>query len=99
MSNGQAHDFSGLAQVLNGYLNRNGMAHLLFEEKLRKNWGAVMGQRASEMTELESMQNWVLHVRVQNASWRMELHYQKENIRQKANTLLGREVVQDVLFM
>ncbi len=94
-----AHDFSGLAQVLNGYLNRNGMAHLLYEDKLRQHWTELMGQRASEMTQLESMQDWILRVRVSNASWRMELHYQKENIRHKANTLLGHEVVQDVLFM
>ncbi len=35
----------GLSQVLRGLLDRSGLGHLVYEEKLRNNWAALMEHR------------------------------------------------------
>ena len=89
----------GIAQVLAGVLQDAGMGHLLHEDKLRRSWQAVMGPRASAMAALESFKDYVLKVRVESATWRMELHYQKDAIRARANAVLGADLVKDVVLL
>ena len=73
-----------------------GLGHLLHEQKLRAGWERVVGDKAAGMAALETLREGVLHVRVGDAVWRNELHYQREAIRAAANALLGAEVVREV---
>ena len=75
-----------------------GLGHLLHEEKLRKNWESLLGTRASAIATLEGLKGWVLRVRVESATWRNELSFQRENIRKKANEILGADSVKDVIL-
>jgi hypothetical protein len=87
---------SGISQVLGGMLDRAGLGHLLYEEKLRGNWAALMGPKAAGIARLESLTGWTLRVRVESATWRNELHFQKDAIRKRANEILGADLVKDV---
>jgi hypothetical protein len=87
---------SGISQVLGGMLDRAGLGHLLYEEKLRGNWAALMGPKAAGIAQLESLTGWTLRVRVESATWRNELHFQKDAIRKRANEILGADLVKDV---
>jgi predicted nucleic acid-binding Zn ribbon protein len=89
----------GVSQVLEGLLDRAGLGHLFYEEKLRGNWAALMGPKASGMASLESLKGWTLKVRVESATWRMELHYQRDSIRKRANEILGADLVKDVMLV
>src|SRR5262245_33409965 len=88
----------GVSQVLHGVLETAGLGHLLYEDKLRRNWGALMGERAAALTSLESLKDFNLKVKVENAAWRNELHYQREAIKARANGLLGAELVREVIL-
>ena len=92
-------DWVGASQVLDGVLAQAGLAHLLYEDKLRKQWASLLGPRASAMASLESLKGWTLKVRVESAVWRMELHYQRESIRARANQILGAELIKDVILV
>jgi predicted nucleic acid-binding Zn ribbon protein len=72
------------------------LGFLLHEAKLRRRWSEVVGERAAEMAEMESLKDFVLNVRVQQAAWRQELHFQREAIRERANGVLGSNLVRDV---
>ena len=49
------------------------LGFLLHEAKLRRRWSEVVGERAAEMAEMESLKDFVLNVRVSQATWRQEL--------------------------
>jgi predicted nucleic acid-binding Zn ribbon protein len=89
----------GINQALNGVLSEAGLSHLLHEEKLRKNWTALLGPRASAMASLDSLRGWVLKVKVDSATWRNELNFQRETLRSRANEILGAELVRDVILV
>lgn len=90
---------SGISQVLGAMLDRAGLGHLAYEEKLRKEWAALMGPKASGIAKLDSLKGWTLRIRVESATWRMELHYQRESIRKRANEILGAELVKAILLV
>lgn len=77
-------------------MDRAGMGHLMYEEKLRENWAALMGPKASAIAKLESLKGWTLKVKVESATWRNELHYQRETLRKRANEILGAELVKEI---
>ncbi len=77
-------------------LRAQGLGFLLHEQKLREQWSRVMGEKAAQVASLESLKDFVLHVKVEGAVWRNELHYQCEAIRRRANEVLGVEIVREV---
>ncbi|HLU70125.1 MAG TPA: DUF721 domain-containing protein [Fibrobacteria bacterium] len=77
-------------------LRAQGLGFLMYEQKLREQWTRVVGDRASQVAALESLKDFVLHVKVDGAVWRNELHYQCDAIRQRANDVLGANVVREV---
>lgn len=99
MAKGAGRHLAGISQVLGGMLDRAGMGHLLYEEKLRGNWQALMGPKASAIAKLESLKGWTLRVRVESATWRNELHYQRDAIRKRANEILGADLVKEILLV
>ena len=77
-------------------LRAQGLGFLLHEQKLREQWTRVVGEKAAQVASLESLKDFVLHVKVEGAVWRNELHYQCEAIRQRANEVLGVDVVREI---
>jgi len=77
-------------------LRAQGLGFLLHENRLRENWEKILGAKAAEIAKLESLKDFVLSIKVDEAVWRNELHYQREAIRQKANGILGAEIVREV---
>jgi hypothetical protein len=96
---GKRGDWVGASQVLGGVLAQAGLGHLLYEDKLRRQWTALLGPRASTMASLETLKGWTLKMRVESAVWRMELHYQRDSIRARANQILGAELIKEVILV
>jgi predicted nucleic acid-binding Zn ribbon protein len=96
MAKRAGRQLAGISQVLGGLLDRAGLGHLVYEEKLRGNWASLMGPKASGIAKLESLKGWTLKVRVESATWRNELHFQRDAIRKRANEILGAELVKDI---
>lgn len=90
---------AGISQVLGNVLDQAGLAHLAYEEKLRRRWTELLGPRAAAIASLESLKGWTLRVRVESATWRQELHFQKETLRKRANEILGAELVKDIQLL
>jgi predicted nucleic acid-binding Zn ribbon protein len=77
-------------------LRAQGLGFLLHEQKLREQWVRVVGDKAAKVAGLESLKDFVLHVKVEGAVWRNELHYQCDAIRHRANEVLGADIVREV---
>ena len=77
-------------------LQSQGLGHLLHEFRLRNLWTELMGEKAARIAELDSLKEGVLSIRVADAAWRNELHYQREALRRRANQLFGVSLIKDV---
>jgi predicted nucleic acid-binding Zn ribbon protein len=86
----------GSGGALQQVLQASGLGFLLHETRLRERWEEVVGGPAAKIAALESLQGFVLHVRVEGAAWRQEMHYQRDAIRAKANAVLGADIVREV---
>ena len=61
-------------------------------------WGEVVGDTIARRSKAESIRGGTLFVRVANSMWVQELSLLKERIIEKLNSLLGREMVKDIVF-
>jgi predicted nucleic acid-binding Zn ribbon protein len=86
----------GVSQVLATVMAQAGLGHLIYEEKLRVKWSQLMGSKASAIAVLESCKDGILRVKVESATWRQELSFQRETIRKRANEILGLDLVKEV---
>jgi predicted nucleic acid-binding Zn ribbon protein len=86
----------GAGGALQQMLQASGLGFLLHETRLRERWEEVVGGPAAKVAALESLKDFVLHVKVESATWRNELHYQRDAIRAKANAVLGADIVREV---
>ena len=86
----------GSGGALQQMLQAAGLGFLLHETRLRERWEEIVGGPAAKVAALESLKDFVLHVKVDGAAWRQELHYQRDAIRAKANAVLGADIVREV---
>ncbi len=84
--------------ALRDTLSQAGLGHLADEGLLRGRWTEVLGPRAAQLAALETLKGYVLRIRVENASWRMELNFERDGIRRRANAVLGRDAVREVVL-
>ena len=82
--------------TLQELLQRQGLGHILDESRLRRQWNELMGEKAAGIAELDSLKDRILSIRVTDATWRNELHYQRETLKRKANQILGTSLIKDV---
>lgn len=61
-------------------------------------WDSVVGDVIAKATVVEQFSQGQLFIRVKNSSWRMELHFRKNDILTKLNTALDSPVVRDIIF-
>jgi predicted nucleic acid-binding Zn ribbon protein len=61
-------------------------------------WREIVIGRVAEVTECSGVENGVLHVRVESASWRQDLTYLKEDIKAAIRRVTGCETIRDIMF-
>jgi predicted nucleic acid-binding Zn ribbon protein len=86
------------ADILGRLTNRMGIAARLEKEKAVVLWEEAVGKNIARRAKAVSVRGGVLFVTVQNSVWLQELALLKEGIIEKINTLVGSEVVQDIMF-
>ncbi len=62
-------------------------------------WPVVVGERLSQVTQPNHIENGKIFIKVDNALWRNEIIFYKEEIIQKMNEELGSRLVEDIIFM
>lgn len=86
------------ANILDRLTNRMGIAARLEKEKAVVLWEEVVGQGVARRAKATSVRDNILFVTVQNSMWLQELALLKEGIIAKVNSLIGSEVIKDIVF-
>jgi predicted nucleic acid-binding Zn ribbon protein len=90
---------SHISVILQGILKKAGFPHVMEEKKVRDNWSTLVGNRIAEIASVDSLQNGKLYLKVINPVWKMELNFQKDEIRKRVNKLLGGRLIKEVFFL
>jgi predicted nucleic acid-binding Zn ribbon protein len=87
-----------VAKILERLTTKMGIAARLEAEKAVVLWEEAVGKGIARRARAVSIRNRILFVAVQNSAWLQELSLLKDGIIDKLNTLVGKEVVKDIVF-
>ena len=85
-----------LKDLLGGVLARFGVADAEATSKVFNKWSEIVGDAIANNAEPTSLRDGVLRVRVESPTWATEVSYLGDQIRARANDMLGKPVVREV---
>ena len=86
------------ANAVNGFLQSQELAQMLRPHLAKVHWAAVVGPQVAGVTQVESVRDGVLFVRVKNSVWANELTLLKEDMLRRLNSKLGGRILTDIHF-
>ena len=87
-----------IGEILFKALKRRGMASKLEENALLKFWPKAVGPQIASQTQPDCLKGGTLFVKTTSSVWVQQLHFMKEEIRQKLNELSGKEAIKEIRF-
>jgi predicted nucleic acid-binding Zn ribbon protein len=87
-----------IGDILFAVLKKRGMAARLEENNLARLWPKAVGEKIAAQTQPDGWRDGTLFVRAPSSVWVQQLHFMKEEIRQKMNELAGKQAVREIHF-
>jgi hypothetical protein len=87
-----------ISEILFTALKKRGMAAQLEENALFKLWPKAVGAQIAAQTQPDRWHAGTLFVKTTASVWVQQLHFMKEDIRQKLNELVGKQAVKEIMF-
>ena len=88
-----------IGDVLFSILKKRGMTSKIEENALRKLWPKAVGTQIASQTQPDSLRNGTLFVKTVSSVWVQQLHFMKEEIREKLNELSGKAAIKEIRFL
>ena len=85
-------------RILDRLTTKMGIASRLEKEKAVVLWEEAVGRNIARRAKAISIRGGTLFVKVENSAWLQELVLLKEGIIEKVNTVVGKEIVKDIIF-
>jgi predicted nucleic acid-binding Zn ribbon protein len=87
-----------IGEILFSAFKRRGMAAKLEENAVLKLWPKAVGKKIAEQTQPDGFKNGTLFVKTTSSIWVQQLHFMKDEIRQKINELDGKDTIKEIRF-
>ena len=88
-----------IGKILNSITETLGLKKKLDEGKAILLWEEAVGDKIAKHTRPIKIQGSKLFVEVSGSSWRNELNFLKTDIIRKLNSMAGKVVVEDIIFV
>jgi predicted nucleic acid-binding Zn ribbon protein len=88
-----------IGEVLFSILKKRGMTSKIEENALVKLWPKAVGTQIASKTKPDCLRNGTLFVKTVSPVWVQQLHFVKEEIREKLNQLSGNNAVKEIRFL
>jgi len=83
----------GVGEAIQQTIARLGIAHKLHEHQALALWPDIVGKQIAEVTRADTIRRGELFVSVTHDAWRHRLLFERDQIRERLNRAVGREVV------
>ena len=80
-------------------LQKFGIDNAVAQNKALNIWNEVVGEKIANNTEPDRVEHGVIIVKVSSPTWRQELYFQKKDIIQKINNIIGKNIIRDIRFI
>jgi predicted nucleic acid-binding Zn ribbon protein len=87
-----------LQSVLNNVIDTLGIRRELNEARAVETWAILAGPQINGVTDSAWVRGGRLFVKIRSAAWRQELHLNRRAWRDRLNTELGAELVDEIVF-
>lgn len=87
-----------IGEVLSSVLKKKGMNSKIEENPLLKLWPKAVGSQIASKTQPECFRGGTLFIKTISSVWVQQLHFMKEEIRNKLNKHTGRNTVKEIRF-
>lgn len=81
------------------WIEASGNSHRIKEADTIRRWGEAVGETIAKVTQPVSIKDGVMRVKVLNPSWKNELFYLREEIKEKINNMMSGEIVKEIRFL
>lgn len=88
-----------LGNILQKFLCELGIDRPIMRYRALTLWSEVVGEKISEITEPQRLNDGKIFIKVKNDSWRNELVFHKQEIIDKINRELGSRVVKEIILI
>ncbi len=85
-----------LKKVLKKTIENSGFKNAILQENAISIWPNVVGKNISKISKATSVDKGVLFVKVESATWKQELHMQKNEIINKINEKIGSKTIKEI---
>ncbi len=87
-----------IGEALAKFLRSRGFEKRIKQEDIIRRWPEIVGNKIADKTKPKRITNNILVVKVDDAVWRNEMVYYREEIRKKINSIAGEELVKELKF-
>ena len=95
----QQSQLQSIGEVLFSALKNKGMNSKIEENALLKLWPKAVGPQIASKTQPDCLRGGTLFVKTISSVWVQQLHFMKEEIRDKLNELAGRNAIKEIRFL
>jgi hypothetical protein len=95
----QQTQLQSIGEVLFSALKKKGLSLKIEENALLKLWPKAVGPQISSKTQPDCLRGGTLFVKTISSVWVQQLHFMKEEIRDKLNELTGKNVIKEIRFL
>ena len=85
-----------LKKVIEKTIESSGFKNAILQENAVSMWADVVGKNISKISKVTSVDKGVLLVKVESATWKQELHMQKNEIINKINKKIGSKAIKEI---
>ncbi len=87
-----------ISSVINNLSKSLGFEQKMVESSLQKRWGEIMGEKIANHTIPGQIRYKKLYIEVDNPVWMHQLLFLKDEILNRVNRTIGREIINEVRF-
>ncbi|MFZ2398172.1 MAG: DUF721 domain-containing protein [Smithella sp.] len=95
----QQTQLQSIGEVLFSALKKKGLNLKIEENALLKLWPKAVGPQIASKTQPDCLRGGILFVKTISSVWVQQLHFMKEEIRDKLNKLAGKNVIKEIRFL
>jgi predicted nucleic acid-binding Zn ribbon protein len=85
--------------AIDSMLKKFGIDNAVSQNKALNIWDEIVGKNVAKNTQPDRVEHGVIIVKVSSPTWRQELYFQKNEIIQKINNTIGKNVIKDIRFI
>jgi len=88
-----------IGDIVESVLKRFGLLKAYRQQQALESWAETAGEIIANVAKAERIEHGRLYVKVEDSSWRNEIHYYKRELIDRLNEKAGEKIVKDIILV